>query len=218
MMKCMGVVLNGVLGCSLVGSLIFLCFVLAQRAGQWQEVTAELILVIVLAAEGLYAIYHLAESRSERQAASLRDFMHDFASREVLLEREKLYTRLPWRHDFGHICDEQIQWIQGVEGSIVVYKMKDNPTCKIEVTMESEIWGYIQRLSDQYHFAGLSCRRGYMALEDFFSWTGPQSLRWWRRLGHIIQQERTRRGNPALFEGFEYLAMRAQSSFREAAH
>jgi hypothetical protein len=214
-MKCMRIVLSILLVFSLVGSVTFLAFVLVRREAQWQEVSAELILVIVLAVEGLFAISHLAESRAERQAEALRDFMHDFASKEALEEREDLFTSLPWGHDFGHIPNEQIEWISERTGSNVVYKLRENANCQVEVTMKSDTWRKIQRLSDQYHFAGLSCRRGYMDIEDLLNWIGPQPLRWWRRLGGIIQQERTRRGTPSLFKGFEDLATAAQSFFRD---
>ena len=93
--------------------------------------------------------------------------------------------------------------------------MEGSGNGKVEVTMKCETWRWIQRLSDQYHFAGLSCRRAYMDREDLLNWIGPQPLRWWRRLGGIIQQERTRRGNPTLFKGFEDLAAAADDFFHD---
>ena len=179
-MKTGRIVLGVVLVCSLLvssGALIYVFF----RGGcipGWQGVAAELLLVVVIAAEGLFAVFHLHEARAERQAESLRDFMHDFASKDALAEREELYTNLPWDHDFGRISPQPLQSTRAEGGTDVTYKMKGNATCVIPVTMKSDVWPAIQRMCDHYHFAGISCERGWMAERDVLQWMGPRPLRW----------------------------------------
>ena len=204
------VFLGCVLLCSLAASLVFLFAVSARCGNGWEAAASELLLVIVLAAEGLFAFYHLAESRSATQAESLRVFMHDFASEQALVQREELFTAIDWQDDFGNIPAQPVKWVLEKKGNTVRYKMKENGGSSIEVTMTSPIWRKVQRLGDQYHIAGISCQRGYMDLSDLFTWMGPQPLRWWRRFGDLILQERKRRKHPTLFKGWEYLANEAE--------
>jgi hypothetical protein len=213
-MKASELFLRLVLWISLIISICFLIYVYVVGLGshQWEGVAAELLLVIVLAAEGLFAISHIAESKAARQAEALRDFMHTFASAEALESREKLFTKIPWGHDFCHTPDKEIQWTCQITGPDVKYTMAGNDNVVVEITMASETWRRIQELSDQYHFAGLSCQRGYLKTEDILEWMGPQALRWWRRLGGIIRHERKRRQNPGLFKGFEDLAEKVEDS------
>jgi hypothetical protein len=216
-MKWVKYTLTPALVAGLITSLIFVAYIVAYERSipGWELVASELLLVFVLAAEGLLAFFHLREARDSAQAEALRDFMHAFCSDEALIDRERLYTELRWGKGFGDIPTDFVKWNVATEGDSITYRMAGNENCAIQVTMKSKIWASVQRMGDQYHFAGLCCERGSMATEDVLKWMGPQALRWWRRLGDIILQERHRRGHPGLFSGFEMLANLTEKFFRE---
>lgn len=217
-MRKINLVVTIILGCILFGSLVWsihLFFRLPiHPIDQGLQSAAEILLVIVISAEGLFAVAHLNESRAERQAAAFRDFMHDFTSTDSLIEREKLYNEGNWKLKFSQIPDQELIWECKEDGEKVFYSVKGNPECKVQITMDCPQWKRIQHLADQFHYCGLSVKRGYLSEDDLFEWFGSVPLKWWRRLGGIIKNERERRGVTTLFKGFEELAELAKKRFK----
>jgi len=170
-------------------------------------VAAELLLVIVLAAEGIYAVFHVWESKSARQADAFLELRSQFEEEVSLLSSEELHTELGWAFAFEHIPAEELKWIQErEEGRPVVYTCESCPKVKISITMKDPHWKKIQSLGGHYHFAGISCAKNYLDRQDVSDWLGPQPRKWWMRLGGIINAERKRRQHKGFFQGWEDLA------------
>src|SRR5574341_847226 len=71
----------------------------------------ELLLVIVLAVEGLIALVHLHEARTERQVEVLREVMNDLSSRDALQQAQQLYVEIPWTTGHFHAIGVQpLKW------------------------------------------------------------------------------------------------------------
>jgi hypothetical protein len=195
-----------------MGSIVFLLIVFCNW---WMEdrnlIIAELLLVIVLAAEGVFAIFHLWDSKSARQSESLREFAKEFAHKDTISEREELFTKLPWNLGYvepTYMLDWKSEW--NAEFKCPAYNCLQFASVVIKVTAQDANWVKIQCLANQYHFAGVSCRRHYLAKEDILQWMGPQACVWWLRFGNLILQERDRRKNPGLFNGWQHLAFEAK--------
>lgn len=195
--------------------LIIVCLRVPTGSGSqipaWLSPVSELMLVFVLALEGVYAILHFRQALSDTQLHAFIELMKDISSPEAYKHREAIYSSIRWNSDEDILAlhADNLRWKEPPSDKHNYYESEAGFSFK--VTMDNDLWKSISYVGEQYHAAGTLLERFHIDEELFIPWVGVAPYRCWQRLQGVIHLERTRRESPRMWHGFELLATRIRN-------
>lgn len=198
--------LTGVLFCAGAVS-AYLVYLMRHDAHRDVKI-GELLLAVIIACEGLFAIFHLRMARIALQAEAFGEYTRDFLAFEKdrhARETSGDLKRFPWFLPFAANPDGTISWDMVEEAHQRTYRPTGEFNDRIAFVTDTAEWWIMVEMAEKFQFAQFSCEEGYMNKADVYRWLGRRPLRWWVRYGAILRKERGPRKEP-LYLGFEKLA------------
>jgi len=187
------------------------------RDAEWRMEACELLMGIILGAEGLFAISHLVEARTSRRAEAFENYTREFLECESRRHANPKFRSFKWKRALPHSGEGRIPWKLKENSDPREYTTLGKNDATITITADTDEWWLMVEMADRFQFAELASRRGYMEKKDVFEWLENRPVRWWYRLGDVLVQERNHRKTPWLYDGFEKLALAVMTYNRNKA-